>query len=332
MTGATGGGRLAVAMCTYNGERHVAEELDSFVQQTRLPDELVVCDDRSTDGTVEIVEAFAERAPFEVRLYVNDENLGYTKNLERAISLTTGDFVALADWDDVWMPQKVGRLVDAFTNSPTVGLVLSDAEIVTPDLQHVGSLWDTRGWARRDRFLAARGHTHRLLRKNFTATYGTTMALRSTLRDAVLPLPDRWVSTTGQSGPDAWIALIAAGLSDVAFIDEPLVKYRQHATNMAGAGSTSLLTRLRSARANTAETFTERAERLRLGVERLTALGARPGYVRHVRRAERHVRFRAAPPASYPARLASSASELARLRYHRYSDGWRSLASDVLLR
>lgn len=332
MTRAPGGGKVSVAMCTYNGERQVAEELESFLQQTRLPEELVVCDDGSTDATVEIVEAFAERAPFDVRLQVNDENLGYTKNLERAISLTTGDFVALADWDDVWMPRKVERLVTAFASSPTVGLVLTDAELVDPGLQHIGSLWETRGFGRLDRFLVARRRNHRLLRKNFTATYGTTMALRSTVKDAVLPIPDRWASTTGQSGPDAWIALIAAGVSDVALVDEALVRYRQHPENMAGAGSRNLGTRLRSARANTAETFAERAARLRLGVERLTTLGGRPAYVRHVHAAERHHRFRAALPPSYRARLATTTSELAGLRYHRYSDGWRSLAADLLLR
>ena len=71
-------------MCTYNGGRFLEEQLLSIAGQTRLPFELVVCDDHSTDATCKIVQAFAASAPFPVRLYVNERNLGSTKNFEHA--------------------------------------------------------------------------------------------------------------------------------------------------------------------------------------------------------------------------------------------------------
>src|SRR5258708_37621369 len=101
---------LSVAMCTYNGARFLPEQLESIAAQTKLPDELVVCDDRSTDGSVEIIRSFAQRAPFEIRLDINANNLGSTKNFEKAIGLCQGEIIALADQDDVWCPQKLSRI------------------------------------------------------------------------------------------------------------------------------------------------------------------------------------------------------------------------------
>src|SRR4051794_15860948 len=96
---------FSVAMCTYNGARFIGAQLASVAAQTRTPDELIVCDDRSTDETVAIVQKFADSAPFRVRLHVNEENLGSTKNFERAVSLCEGDLIALCDQDDVWLPE-----------------------------------------------------------------------------------------------------------------------------------------------------------------------------------------------------------------------------------
>src|SRR3954470_19039846 len=86
---------FSVAMCTYNGARFLGAQLASVAAQTRPPDELVVCDDRSTDETADIVRAFASRAPFPVRLHVNEENLGSTKNFERALSFCEGEVIVL---------------------------------------------------------------------------------------------------------------------------------------------------------------------------------------------------------------------------------------------
>src|SRR5690242_1846918 len=99
--------RISVAMCTFNGARFLPEQLESITAQTRLPDELVICDDRSADESLEIIRAFLDRPPFTVRLEINERNLGSTKNFEKAIGLCQGEIIALADQDDVWFPQKL---------------------------------------------------------------------------------------------------------------------------------------------------------------------------------------------------------------------------------
>src|SRR4051794_13032642 len=115
--------KFSIAMTTFNGERYLREQLDSLSAQDRLPDELVVCDDGSSDGTLEMVRAFAASSPFEVRLVENDERLGVTGNLEKAISLCDGELIALCDQDDVWRSDKLQRLEQMFIAKPRLGLV-----------------------------------------------------------------------------------------------------------------------------------------------------------------------------------------------------------------
>ena len=105
---------ISVAMATFNGQEHLCEQLCSLSGQTSLPSELVITDDGSTDRTLEILRAFKEMAPFDVKLYVNKERLGYTGNFMKACSLTSGDLIALCDQDDVWVKEKLEHLKGHF--------------------------------------------------------------------------------------------------------------------------------------------------------------------------------------------------------------------------
>jgi glycosyltransferase involved in cell wall biosynthesis len=98
---------ISIAMATYNGERFLEEQLRTLGEQVKLPDEVVVCDDGSTDRTLEILVQFAERAPFRVRLVINDQRLGWRENFLKAASLCTSDYIAFCDQDDVWLPDKL---------------------------------------------------------------------------------------------------------------------------------------------------------------------------------------------------------------------------------
>src|SRR5215467_4239016 len=109
--------KLSVALCTYNGSRFLQEQLGSIGSQSRPPDELVICDDGSSDDTVDIIKRFALNAPFPVKLEVNASNLGSTKNFELAVSLCCGDVIALSDQDDVWDATKLAKIERVFLDS-----------------------------------------------------------------------------------------------------------------------------------------------------------------------------------------------------------------------
>src|ERR1700678_75351 len=134
----SGRNRISVALCTYNGERFLSQQLASVQQQTRLPDEVVVCDDQSTDGTVEMVRAFAASVSFPVRIFENERNLGFAANFERAIGLCEGNLIALSDQDDIWYPVRLERSEQEFTAHPEAGLVFSDADVIDDSNQLVG--------------------------------------------------------------------------------------------------------------------------------------------------------------------------------------------------
>ena len=87
--------RISVAMCTYNGGRYLQEQLESIALQSRLPMELVVCDDQSTDDTISILKRFQSEAPFTVKVVRNSQRLGSTQNFDQAIGLARGDLIAL---------------------------------------------------------------------------------------------------------------------------------------------------------------------------------------------------------------------------------------------
>jgi glycosyltransferase involved in cell wall biosynthesis len=99
--------RISVALATFNGEANLSSQLDSIVSQALLPMELVVCDDGSTDNTINILEEFRERAPFPVRIHQNNANLGVTENFILAASLCSADYVAFCDQDDLWLNKKI---------------------------------------------------------------------------------------------------------------------------------------------------------------------------------------------------------------------------------
>src|SRR5947209_10455427 len=128
-----GGRDISVALCTYNGEKFLPEQLDSITAQTVFPNELVVSDDGSSDRTLSILHDFASSAPFAVRILQTQSNLGSTKNFEYAIAHCTGAIVALSDQDDVWQPEKLEKLHEALTANSDAGFVVSDSELIDQD-------------------------------------------------------------------------------------------------------------------------------------------------------------------------------------------------------
>src|SRR5215207_9258885 len=222
--------QISVAMCTYNGAEFLPAQLQSILTQSRPPDEISICDDVSTDNTAAFLEKFKKQSPIPINLHINDHNLGSVKNFERAISLCTGDVIALSDQDDVWRSDKLQLIEDAFDKSPSAGLVFSNSEIVDETLKPLNRrMWDEVGFDAHKRKLVRTGRALEVLIPGWTVT-GATMAFRSRFVKLSLPIPDGIAMIH-----DGWIALTIAAVADVVALDEPLIKYRQHAQQQIGA-------------------------------------------------------------------------------------------------
>lgn len=332
------GSTISVALCTYNGARYLKDQLESIASQTLPPHELVVCDDRSTDDTVAIVQVFASHAPFPVRLFLNPTNLGSTKNFEQAIQRCEGDLIALSDQDDVWRPQKLERTVEAFSALPVIGAVFTDGEVVDERLRSLGyRLSEAAGFGPRRRERFEHGQAVEVLLKNNVVT-GATLAFRRAFLKAILPIPATWVH-------DAWIALLIAALGKVAIIDEPLVFYRQHQQQQIGVTQRTRRNGFAWAWSALAEVLMELdryvvkgdeeylmyADQYGLACERLAAVLDPSDHRILTRCRAKAAHFQARAEMSHRrwVRFPMVMRELLGLRYHRYSSGNKSLAKDL---
>ena len=123
--------KISVALTSYNGERFIREQLRSIAGQTRLPDEVILCDDASTDGTVEVIRRFLEEDPLPGwKLTVNEKNIGYIANFRQALSLCGGDLVFLSDQDDVWHPEKIERMEALFRENGNIAALATAYEAI----------------------------------------------------------------------------------------------------------------------------------------------------------------------------------------------------------
>ncbi len=223
--------KLSVVLCTYNGARFLQEQLESIETQTLKPDELVVCDDKSTDDTLNIIRQFSNSCSLPVSLCVNEKNIGSTRNFEKAIQLSMGDIIVLCDQDDVWKPLKLEKIMAAFTAHPEIGYVFTDAELVDENLVPLRcSLWESFGFVGPLFEMFQKGEQVRCFLRKQQFVTGATMAFRASLKELVLPVPSGtiWIH-------DGWFAIMATALGVQGLpLPEKLILYRQHSAQQAG--------------------------------------------------------------------------------------------------
>jgi glycosyltransferase involved in cell wall biosynthesis len=326
--------RLSIAMCTYNGAQYLQEQLDSIAAQSRLPDELVVCDDRSSDSTTEIVKSFMSKVSFPVRIHINEENIRIIKNFEKAISLCTGDIIALCDQDDVWKPNKLEKILTAFAENIGAGYVFSDADLVNENLQPLGSSF-LQSVAFKGNLFEQYIHGNQvgvLLKRNVVC--GATMAFRASLKSLVLP-----ISSSAMLLHDAWIALLAssAGFHGVPLSDS-LIYYRQHTTQSIGGKDTFSKKLKRVQKTKGGEFYEKHKQELlevrdRLKQNETTFSKDIHNELNLIQQKANHYARRAfiRSSSNLPLKLKAIATETLTGKYHRFSTSWQSVAKDLWL-
>ena len=326
--------KISVAMCTYNGADFLPAQLESILAQSRRPDQIVVCDDGSTDETRAVLQKFEKESPDLILLRFNKKNLGSIKNFEQAIRLCNGEVIALSDQDDVWRPDKLQLIEEAFKKQSTA-LVFSDAELVDENLQPLNRrMWNEVGFDEHKKKLLRSGRALEVLVTGWTVT-GATMAFRSGFKNICLPVPDGIAMIH-----DGWIALTIAAVGDVVALEEPLIQYRQHDRQQIGAPArveqepeprglekfeTAFKRRNSSADLyKILETLEERLVAFTGFYDTQKALTFVGDYSFHLNvRANLSQRRRLN-------RVPSILRELLSLRYHEYANGFKSAAKDLV--
>lgn len=223
---------ISIALAAFNGEKHIMEQLESFSAQTVLPDELIICDDGSTDKTIDLVSHFATTARFKVTLIENEKTLGHVQNFSKALSLCTGDVVFLSDQDDMWFPSKIETIKRVFHQNPNFWVVIHDGELTDGNLLPSGQ---TKMSQIRRGYGAA----------EMASTGALTAVQRSFLKYA-LPIPADIMAH------DSWLHNLASLLQSRRFVLEQTLQYvRRHDKNTSSwiVNSTSKLSRLDVVRA-----------------------------------------------------------------------------------
>ncbi len=215
--------KISIALCTYNGERFLEKQLASLAKQTRLPDEVIVCDDGSKDRTLEILETWKKNVSFNVQIFKNEKNLNCSKNFEKSLSLCSGDVVFLCDQDDVWLPEKIERMTHCLQENPTVGVVYCSAEIIDVSGERTGI--SRQVISQCDIARAYQYFISPITSKHLNPP-GCCCAIRGSVLKQILPFHFQFPH-------DAYIYLTAAALAEMVTLSDVLVLYRYHENNVS---------------------------------------------------------------------------------------------------
>lgn len=198
---------ISVCIATYNGARYIGEQLASILKQLSAEDEVVVSDDGSTDGTIDIVRSLNDRR---IRIVGGPRRHSPTLNFERALRNAKGEYVFLADQDDVWLEGKVRRCVEE----------LQKCDCVVSDARVTDSCLNTTSESLFQLMHVRRGRLSNLLWHN--GYTGCCMAFRHEVLSKALPFP------TDIPMHDIWIGNVAAFCGRLRFIDDRLLLFRRH--------------------------------------------------------------------------------------------------------
>ncbi len=221
--------KVSVCMGIYNGEKYIEEQLICILHQTLKPDEVILCDDGSSDRTVQIVQKFIEDNCLEEvwKLYVNEHNLGYPANFYHAMGLCTGDIVFLADQDDIWNVHKIEKMANIMETNTGIMCLGCKFGLVDDTGKNIHSLM------------------------NPTGNHGTGAIRNITAKDVfykcewpgmVLAYRNAWYRSRSEQGTvvstviphDFWLCACAAEDGGFGQLDEELACHRRHDNNAGG--------------------------------------------------------------------------------------------------
>lgn len=210
---------ITVCMATYNGEKYIKQQLASILGQLSSKDEVIIVDDCSQDGTLFTINAFNDDR---IKIISNSVNIGPIKSFEKALKSSQGDYIFLADQDDVWLSNKVSTVLHCFKHDKA-DLVVHDATVVDNNLKPISPSWNTYN---HNRF--GKSWFSTLTKNPFT---GANMAFSRRVLEACVPFPKKIPMH------DWWIGGVCqqSGFK-ISLVNHSLMMYRRHGSNVTGNG------------------------------------------------------------------------------------------------
>lgn len=207
---------ISVCMATYNGEKYIGEQIMSILYQIGPNDELIISDDLSNDRTIDIINSFSDTR---IKIFIHKDNHGFTPNFENALRQAKGDYIFLADQDDIWIHGKVESCL----------AMLQSVDFVVTDCTTVDEKLNTLTESRFKQFNIKKGFWRLMIKNRYI---GCCMAFRRNILDASLPFPEN----SYYCEHDLWLAAVAECFFNVELLSRPLLLYRRHGNNTSDAG------------------------------------------------------------------------------------------------
>jgi glycosyltransferase involved in cell wall biosynthesis len=227
--------KISVALCTYNGENFLEKQLDSILNQTVPVNEIVVCDDCSKDNTISILEKYSVKYPNLFKIYKNEQNLRSNKNFEKAIKLTSGDYIFLSDQDDIWKTNKVESILNVFEENPKAEGVFSDADLIDdtdkPLFNNTISLWDSVYFFEKKIPRPVDLYKILVLKGNFLT--GATLCIKKDVKEFCFPFQ----TIENIFLHDEWFAFVLTQRKTLYYSTNKLISYRIHSNQQMGVGN-----------------------------------------------------------------------------------------------
>ena len=210
---------ISVCIASYNGEKYIVEQLQSILSQLGEKDEVIVSDDGSTDSTIQRIQSLQDSR---IQVIENILEHGYTKNFENALMHCRGEYIFLADQDDVWCPGKVHACLQALQKK---NFVVHDTIMVDSNLKEIAP-------SQFARYHVKPGFIHTFLRNRYN---GCCMAFTREFLKKALPFP----ANQKLCRQDYWLPYLAEFHHDSTTLNEPLILYRRHEGTTLDAGESS---------------------------------------------------------------------------------------------
>ena len=222
--------KIDILLATYNGEKYIAEQIDSILNQTYKNIRLVISDDSSADKTREILKQY-EQKDNRIEVYYQEKNLGYVKNFEFLLKKVEDELYMLSDQDDVWLPEKVEKSVEILEKTQA-DLVFGDLEVVDENLK---TIYPSFGdFMLLNKKIKKYINSYKL-NYLYNCITGCTVLSKKKFIEKMLPFP----TYSKHVIHDHWLGLIVSLNGKLVYIPEKYIKYRQHQKNQVGAGKIS---------------------------------------------------------------------------------------------